>query len=235
MKTSDIGVIFLHHRTDEVTHNNFESFERCAGPECTLISVSSAEPLPNGYSLSMWPRLNERWKDHTSRGDLIRRSADLLLYAWYLNRNENCRKWLIVEWDSYCAQPVTELASIAELHAVTAASVKRRWRHPHWFWFRRVKSLPEHLRKYATGIVPFSFIVVSDHALDAICKLIPWDHLGWANGELRFATLAAAAGFRPIRNRSISRRVRSRPREQGALISPGAWHPVKWLVPPNDP
>ena len=100
--TESLGVVFLHHRTDEVTANNLASF-RDWNPHATIVTMGAEESFPGGYSIRDFPRFAEHWHHQISKPGMRGQSPDLLLYAWYQNRREHCDRWLVVEWDSFCA------------------------------------------------------------------------------------------------------------------------------------
>ena len=102
-----IGIVFLHHRTDEITANNLQSFREW-NPAATIVTVGAGERLPGGYSIRDFPKHADLWDRHTRQTGLGTRSADLLVYSWYENRREHCDRWLIVEWDAFCAMTVDE-------------------------------------------------------------------------------------------------------------------------------
>ena len=106
-RKSKFGIVFLHHSTDEVTLNNLQSFRQW-NPDATIVTMSGGDPLPGGYSIQNFPDWIERWRKQTAKPGLRARSTDLLVYAWYQNRWEDCEKWLLVEWDTFCACPVEE-------------------------------------------------------------------------------------------------------------------------------
>ena len=228
-----LGIVFLHHRTDDVTLNNLRSFQHW-NPAATIVTMSSEESLPGGYSIQNMPGWAERWREHTAKSDLRARSADLLVYAWYENRREHCHRWLLVEWDSYCACPVDKFfGELIERDLVASVVHLPGENGESWWWFGERQSLPERLRSYAAGVTPFSFILVSDRALSAMCRMLPSGNLGNGNCELRFASLARACGFHPLANRQGAGRNDWRLIPKNTQIGWGMWHPVKWLVRPT--
>ena len=224
-----LGIVFLHHQTDEVTLNNLASFRRW-NPDAFIVTMSAGAALPGGYSIAEFPKMKEIWDRHTKTGDLRGRSADLLLYAWYLNRREHCERWLIVEWDTYCASSVEVFFQAAWEHDFVAAHVQWPLKNPQWYWWRTHDSLPSHLHRFAAGIVPFSCLLVKDSVLDAVTRIVPWDQLGRCNGELRFATLANACGFPPSQVPSRNQTIEWQPLPQTTELRGGLFHPVKWLA-----
>lgn len=230
MSGGGLGIVFLHHRSDAVTLNNLQSFREW-NPGATMVTMSAEEALPGGYSIREMEGWAERWREHTSREWLRARSTDLLVYAWYANRREQCERWVLVEWDAFCACSVEEYFGGLMKRDVVGGTVRVPGDNDEpWYWFRERETLPEALRESAAGIVPFSFILVSNHALSAMCEMLPEGDLGNGNGELRFASLARAAGFQPLPNRVGEGRNDWQPIPEGTPLGRGMWHPVKWLV-----
>ena len=183
-----------------------------------------------GYCLHDLPEYQRRWDRHIANTGMIARSSDLLVYAWYANRKDSCDRWLIVEWDSYCATPLREYLAPVWDRDVVGPSVHFARLNSDWWWFNRLKSVPEPLWKYGAGIAPFTFIFVSDIALNAIANAVPWEQLGNANGELRFATLANSLGITPVAHPHSGPTITWKPLPPDTPLESGIFHPVKWLI-----
>lgn len=229
-----IGLVFLHHLTDEVTANNLQSF-RDWNPGMTILTMSAAEPFPGGYSIQDFPEDQEKWARHTAQEGLHTRSADLLLYAWYRNRRERCDRWVIVEWDAYCAMRVEDFFACVWEFDLVAPCVRWQNREPEYGWFGTLRTLPHDLQPYGVAVVPFCFLLLKDAVLDAVCRRVPWEQLGKCNAELRFGTLAHASGFAPVANPLAGWNITWQPLPETAPVHAGMWHPVKWRVPRIDP
>lgn len=232
MKSSGetVGIVFLHHRTDAVTANNLQSF-RDWNPGLLIVTMSAGEPFPGGYAIRDFPAEAEKWERHTGQPHLQKQSADLLLYAWYHHRREHCDRWVIVEWDAFCAMPVEDFFARVWDFDVVGPSVIWRNREPGWAWFSAASTLPEELQPRAVGIMPFCFVLLRDAVLEAVCQRVPWEHLGQGNCELRFGTLVHAAGFVPVANPLASWNIGWQPLPDATPMNGGMWHPVKWLAP----
>lgn len=219
---SSFGIVFLHHQIDPVVLNNLRSIRR-HNSGATLATISSGEPLPDGYTLDATPELKQL---HAAAP---KRSSDRLVCSWFLQRKEQCRKWWIVEWDTYCTtsarnyyQPVWEFPFVA-------AQVCLRYRQPEWHWFQGIKDLPAGYRPFATGAVPFLYLL-SEEALRATCALLLEQPLTAGNGELRFATAATRAGFPPCGYSPPGDRI-TWINWPALPAAPAIFHPVKHLVP----
>ena len=228
--TESLGIVFLHHRVDEVTANNLQSF-RDWNPHATIVTVSAEEPFPGGYSIRDFPRFKASWERQSCKPGLRARSADLLLYAWYLHRREQCDRWLVVEWDAFCAMPVVDFFAATWEFDFVVPNVCWQTREPEWYWFQHIGSLPAGLQPFATGISPFCFLLARDAVLRAVCERVPWDCLGECNSDLRMGTLAYACGFVPVANPLSSWNITSQPLPETTPVDAGMWHPVKWLAP----
>src|SRR4051812_29906285 len=106
----DLGIVMLHHRDDEVTRANLASFRR-HNPGAATVVVSGDEPLTGGVSGRQLTSLGRRWSAATEGGTHKEKSwhnCDLLLYSWYLERDLECARWLVVEWDVFSTCPAEE-------------------------------------------------------------------------------------------------------------------------------
>lgn len=152
-RARSLGIVFLCHNDDEVTRNNLDSF-RATHPEIEVIVVSSGSRVANGYTLEDLGEHGAHWKAHTSDRQMLARSGDLLLYAWYLNKREHHRKWLIVEWDSYCASSALDFVDPVWHFGISGASIRLTNREPEWHWFSMVSDLPRKWQPYAAASSP---------------------------------------------------------------------------------
>lgn len=232
-----VGLVFLHDRADPITLNNLESFRRW-NPGVPIVTVSSGEPIEDGFSLQQYPEDAEIWERHTKVEWRRARSSDILLFLWYRRRNLDCDFWIIVEWDAYCAMSVSDFLEPVAGFNVVAPSIRLLNREPEWSWFRQATTLPAEFHRYAMGIVPFCFITVADFVLAKMCARMPWQQLGEGNGELRFATLAHACGYPPVAHPLAGANISWQPLPPHVSLSAGMWHPVKFLpgteIDPDD-
>jgi hypothetical protein len=156
------------------------------------------------------------------------RSSDWLVCSWFLQRREKCQRWWIIEWDVYCSMPAQEYYRRVWDLPLVASSVRLRYREPEWRWFSVTKDFPEQYRPFAMGAVPFLFLV-SDRALQGICKALIKAPPQAGNGEMRFCTAAnwcgfPACGFSPPHDYISWVMWKTLPQERGIF------HPVKHLV-----
>jgi hypothetical protein len=229
-----IGVVFLHHRADPVTLRNLESFREW-NPDLTIVTMTSDERIEGGYSIQDDETISQVWREQTvgHEPDRKQRLGDLLLYGWYRNRREQCDRWLVVEWDCFCAMSVREFIEPVAAYPFVAATVVYQHQQPGWPWFGTVKTLPARLQPFAMGAAPCAFVILKDEALDALVKLVPWETMGKANSEVRLGTLANAAGFPAVPHPEAGGKIGWQPLPLMHPIPPGMWHPIKYLVPPT--
>ncbi len=187
--TQTLGVLFLHHNETAVVVDNLRS-ARNNNPDATIITMSAGAPLRGGYSLHATPVLK---KLHSMNA---KRSSDWLVCSWFMQRREKCSKWWIIEWDVFCGISARDYYRPVWRFPFVASSVRLLYREPGWWWFSRMKDMPDDYRPYAMGAVPFLYLL-SDLALSAICRTLLSAPFTAGNGELRFATAANKCGFPP--------------------------------------
>ena len=98
---SALGILFLHHEKSEVVGQNLQSI-KAHNPEALVVSMSAGTPLAGGYSLAATPEVAGLHSINPTR------SSDWLVCSWFLQRREQCDKWWIVEWDTYCTASVRD-------------------------------------------------------------------------------------------------------------------------------
>ena len=184
-----LGILFLHHQVDAVVKEHLRRLRK-HNPGATVVTMSSGKPLPNGYTLEPTPRL--QWLHSL----LVRRSSDQLVCSWFVQRKEVCDKWWIVEWDTFCAMPAREYYRPVWAFPFVASSVCLKYRETEWFWFKKAGPLPEDYAPFAMGAVPFLYLM-SEPALQAVCRMLLENPIKAGNGELRFATAANRCGYAP--------------------------------------
>lgn len=216
-----LGVLFLHHDAREVALHNLRTLVK-QNPDAMVITVSANKELPGGYTLEATPHLK---KFHAEN---IRRGSDWLVCSWFLQRREKADKWWIVEWDTFCRMSARDYYAPVWSFPFVASSVRLPYREPGWAWFKGVRKLPEEYQDYATGAVPFLYLV-SDAALTAICSTLLATPIVLGNGELRFATAASKCGFAPCGYSPPNDRITWR-RWRSVTKGKGIFHPVKHLV-----
>ncbi len=187
--TAELGILFLHHEVDAAVKSNLASVKK-QNPRATIVTMSAGERFPNGYGIEATSDIERLHSENPAR------SSDWLVCSWFVQRRERCRKWWIIEWDTFCDVSVKEYYRAVWNFPFVASSVRLTYREPEWSWFRETRDLPKKFRPFAMGAVPFLYFV-SDHALSRICRMLLRNPFTAGNGELRFATVANACGFAP--------------------------------------
>ncbi len=217
----ELGVLLLHHDTDPVTINNRDSIAK-HNPGVAIATISAEASFVDGYSPFLTPQLYNVYLREPKAFN------DMLVCSWFIQRREICKKWWIVEWDTYCSMPIREYYRDVWHRPFVASEVYSTKRPVDWHWFHNIKDLPADCQPYAMGAVPFLYLI-SEEALTAVCEYMIRKPLLVPNNELRFASIANRCGFPPFAftppgNQISWIRPASRP------IGRGIYHPVKHLV-----
>jgi hypothetical protein len=156
--------------------------------------------------------------------------SDVPMYNWYLKNGKanNSERYLLVEWDCWCDISIKDYYSCVWNKDLVAPSVQYIERDS-WCWFESIKKLPEHSRKYATGVVPFCGILLSDHAMQSICPEIIKPEYMKVISELRLGTVATMLGIYPVPNPQPSRALGWKGTSNFDLTHKGLHHPRKFL------
>jgi len=184
-----LGILFLHHNTSATARHNLSSI-RSKNRNATIVTMSAGKPFKGGYTLAATPEIRNI---HSLNP---RQSSDWLVCSWFLQRQEKCTKWWVVEWDTFTRISVREFYRPVWEQPFIAAQVYLPYRDPNWHWFLHVRDFPQNRRRYATGAVPFLYLV-DGNVLDRVCAELISNPIISGNGELRFATVANRCGFPP--------------------------------------
>lgn len=216
-KMPPLAIVFAHHGLDGVAGEHLQTF-REQNPEATVLPVSYADRSQSAE----W----EQWIE-PCRTDRQRAWAecDLLLYRAYAERTRDYERWLFVEWDTFCAMPVTEFFRETWHFDAVGGTICLPDREPEWRWFRDGWRLPEPLRRLACGMKPASVSLFSSRALAAMTAEFLKSPFS-ACVELRLGTLASACGFLPVPNPRSNATVSWRERPS-MVLRDGIFHPVK--------
>jgi hypothetical protein len=186
---SPLGILFLHHDTNEVVEQNLLSI-KSHNPCALLVTMSAGTAMAGGYALSATPEIGKLHQANPTR------STDWLVCSWFQQRKEECEKWWIVEWDTYSTESVYSYYQAVWNFPFVASNVQLIYRDPNWPWFKMIDQMPKEYRRYAMGATPFLYLL-SDGALSRICSSLMANPFTAGNGELRFATVANKCGFSP--------------------------------------
>jgi hypothetical protein len=225
----DLGILFLHHKTDAVTQQNLDSFRRW-NPAVPIIPISGGERLPGGYAPEDMPEFQRLLVKYARTDWMYRSGLDVLIFDWYRQRQVEADRWILVEWDAWCGMPVREWLQEVWHADVSVASVRWPNREPEWYWFRHIARLPARYRPFAVGMVPTCFATFSDRAFRAISERLVGDILGHIIYEVRMPTLAHEAGFAPVVNPRAGWNVTWQEVPEQTPLSRNLWHAVKGPV-----
>lgn len=244
----DLGIIFVHHAIGPTTANNLEMVRRM-NPNAVVVTVSQhGETFPGGYNIrdmydGPWrpyrQRINEYgWRSLLREGwrrqqrTFIWWNADMAIYLWYAHKREEARRWIVVEWDVLCLEPMQSFYRDVWDADVAAANIKRLDDTSRWVHFSDfgIALLPAEYRKAALGLTPLAGMLFSDDALREISAAVARDaRLRGVYCELRTGTVAKHLGFDAVEIGGRSRRTLDDDREYNAtsIEEPGLWHKVK--------
>ena len=127
--------------------------------------------------------------------------SDIPMYQWYVKNSKKhpAKRYLLVEWDCWCDADLSEYFARVWDCDLVVPSVMYPERDA-WCWFSTIKYLPQKAVKYATGVVPFCGILLSDSALKKICKEILKPEYWNVISELRLGTVATMLNIDPVPN-----------------------------------
>lgn len=204
----------LHHDQSDVFTQNVASCIRHnpAAQICTY----------NAQDLKDHPDLQERHAPHPSR------ASDILLQAFWRDKEFSCDKWFVCEWDTYFTTSVENFFGPTYDLPFVVMDLMRLWTMPWWEWFKETEKFTVQQRRVMMGVVPFAFLI-EESRLDKIVEKLP--ELVGANGECRFGTAAALAGFMPTVYCPARARYSWSPVNPARLKGPPSiFHSVKYLV-----
>jgi hypothetical protein len=239
---NEIGVLFVYHKRDDVTQNNFDCL-RYHNQDTEIVPIYSGTQsnkdrfglLPESFELSGQNEIARKWERYRDNPEDAWHNNDLLVYAWALNRfrrspelPEPPMSWCHIESDTLVTLPIKDaFTRVADCNAV-AASAFFPTRDISWFLKFDLDALGD-LLPYMQGCAPLCGTLFSDKALKAmVVKYL--EHPIDTFCELRIATLATACGYPLVPN----------PHTSGTLAwaelpyvdpkVPAIWHPVKRVV-----
>lgn len=127
--------------------------------------------------------------------------SDISFYNWYLEHGEtnHAARYLLIEWDCWCDVNLKSYFANTWDFDLVVPSVKYHERDE-WNWFNSIGLLPDHAKRYATGVVPFCGLLLSDRAMRIICPEIIKPEYASVISELRLGTVASMLGIDPVCN-----------------------------------
>lgn len=215
-------ILFAHHRNDAVTRHHLQILQ--ANNRYPIVPLCNGITEPVAGAVDVSPFAAEFAGENKWSG------SDGTVYTWFRHfRTVDAERYAIIEWDTLATMPLAEYYREVWDADAAACEIKTPASHPQWEWFRMHGGrLPENLRQFAAGLVPFNGTLLSCRALEKVCNMqIPPN----INNELRLGTLLRAGGFA----------LRTMPPEKAATndwradlikvgAAPGVYHPVKTVV-----
>ena len=213
-KTHELAVIFCYHKLCDVTLRNLESLKK-HNPGVPVILVSNGGEVMEG-SLNSRDLLKGKWKNYGPVSPFLKlrhlgylwhlfkkgvpidyfwRNADMPLYLAYDATREkvSAKRYVFLEWDCFCNVDISKFyeevwdADLAAQHVIDSA------KEPEWNHFdpKYSDDCPSKVKGGLYGVAPLAAIMLSRHALSAICNELKSD-ITWRNTfcELRVATIA---------------------------------------------
>lgn len=218
---SELGILFAYHRLGPVVERNLGSLSEL-NSDATVIPIATTEGL--NVSSGFWAYDNRFWFNLTGGLDskLSWYNLDALYYEYYRRRNDNCKRWLLAEWDVFCNGSIKDY--FGSLWDAPFVSTDIHEKGSGWFWFCDTDKMPNDVRKFATGLSPLAGTLISDAALEKIV-LNSW----WIDRpvfcELRLGTIARFSGVEMFPNPNGRGKVIWRPKP--IIEGKGLWHPMK--------
>ena len=156
--------------------------------------------------------------------------SDATIYCWFRHcRSVEAERYAVIEWDTLATMPLEEYYAEVWDADAAAAEIKTPASDPNWEWFRlHGGRLPQDLRPFAAGLVPFNGTLLSHRAMEKVCGMqIPHN----INNELRLGTLLRAGGF-ALRTMPPAKAATNNWRADLITVgdTPGVYHPVKTIL-----
>jgi len=215
---NEVGILFTYYQNNRVVLDNFNSF-KTYNPEALIIPISLTEvaDLPNTYKVKH-PRLFDR----QSRW----RNCDLAYYHFYKQNKQQCTRWLLTEWDTYCTCNISQFFRDYWNYDFVANNIHHK--DSGWWWFRELDKIPIDLRQFVCGISPLTCTLLSDKAFCLISEKSPLLDLD-IFCELRLATLAKICDIEitPFKIDTVTWEERDHINIEATKYKSSLWHPLK--------
>lgn len=174
----DLGIVFLHHRDCEVTRHHADLL-RAWHPGAPFVALTTAEGIENSLGPTDLPDFAAARAQYADADWAYRSSSDVLLAAWWrVWKGARPKRWLVVEWDVWCGESAREFFREVWDHPVVLPSIRWPHREQEWGWWWHISRLPSAVQPYAVGTVPFTPMLLSDTALDALASGLTLEHSG---------------------------------------------------------
>jgi hypothetical protein len=171
-------VLFIHHKNDEATQSNYQSFIR-NGNSVVALKDANTEGIEGAISVPIEnmpiPRGDRYW------------SSDTIALNYVLNNTIDATHVLLCEWDVRCDVNLELLLKPYENNDVTAAELMTVEKDGWWQHFKTLEAeLP------LLGLLPGTIILFKSAALFSVAEYIKdnWSVLGKTNNECRLGTVS---------------------------------------------
>ncbi len=229
----NICILFLHHKTCEVTLKNLNAFKK-HNPTKTIhtIGFEGFELLANSHVVYKngikYP--NNDLMVAKNRDWLYWSEIDILIYDFYIN-NPNYSRYIITEWDTYCNCSAEDFYGDLLYEDVLGHGIVNDTNIQDWCWYQFLNDEQKRISKLG-GIGPV-LIVYSNRALKDMTDLVLKNPRVYDNmfSELRMGTLARQSGYEPkqyMKNDTFVSWKYEFIRFDSKI--PGWYHPIKTLV-----
>lgn len=223
----EYGIVVRHIDVNDITVKHIELM-RQYNPNVPIETISGNIPFKNGLAANKLHDLNDIWQRVAINKNKAWQNCDLLNYLWWLNKKNNCKKWILLEADVRCNMNLKEFWGnnwndpfvVAGRAGITEGE---------WYWKKEYNHLPESYKPYYTGIMPFTVILINDDVLTKMVKLLQEEYLD-VFCEVRFPTLANRVGYPPKGFKNYKGNISFQKLQPDLDITQeGLWHPVrKW-------
>lgn len=205
-----IRVLYLHHKNDNITKQNYESFV-INGNKITAIRDADATGLDGSIPIPVTnmpiPRGNRYW------------DSDTPSLNYFLMNHENIKEThiLLCEWDCHCRCNLEHYLSKYKDNDVTVPHIVTTKNDPKWDKFNNL--LKANISN-PIGFQPSTFMLFKKEPLKKLCEYISknWNILRQTNSEGRVGT---AALLNDIKYREYDIEISKQTR----------WHPTKFTTP----
>lgn len=218
----DVGVLFTYHHTREPVGRNFRSFidSNPGAAVEPLYLTDDRKMLSFGCALGT----NGFWKELTNQEPAkCWHNIDAAYYEYYRRRQENCKRWLLAEWDMFCSGRLEEYFGQFWNDPFVAVNLSILETGGDHNFFSEICNLPEEVKPFACASHPLAGTLISDECMEQIVLGSSWAGEKSVFCEVRIATLARMAGFKLSQRHFHGIRWRERPVVSGC----GLWHPMK--------
>ena len=221
----ELCIMFLYHKTDAVTIQNYNLLT-WTNPKAVIapIFVNAESTLPGLLESIDVSQFDSPW----DMSD-VWRSVDGVIYTWFRNRKLNAKRYVLMEFDCLCTQPLQEAYAAVWNADLAAKDYYVPERHD-WSWFFESHLLDESDRCHMAGLTPMAGMLFSHEALE---KLSEAELTNPVFSEFRIGTTATRVGLKPQRFDFSLKSTVFHHNHDHDFSKVGVFHPVKEVVNPQ--